>query len=72
MVFQCEGGRGKESEAVAAVEEDDDGEGSGVRVHGNEEVEPKVELQKKNVWFAFMCVGGCYKVKEGIDFFFFF
>ena len=39
MVLQCEGGRGKESQA-AAVEEDDNGEGSGVRVHGNEEAEP--------------------------------
>ncbi|KAK9992743.1 hypothetical protein SO802_027728 [Lithocarpus litseifolius] len=49
----CEGGRGKESKA-AAVEEDDNGEGSGVR--GNKEAKPKVELQKKNVWFVFMCV----------------
>ena len=75
MVLQCKGGRGKESEA-AAMEEDDDEEGSGVCVHvrvrGNEEAKPKVELQKKNVWFVFMCVGACYKVEEGLDFFSFF
>ena len=50
------------------MEEDDDGEGSSVR--GNEEVELEVELQKKNVWFVFVCVGVCHKVEEEMDFFF--
>ena len=60
------------------MEEDDDEEGSGVyvcvcvHVRGNEEAEPKVKLQKKNVWFVFMCVGACYKVEEGMDLFSFF
>ena len=67
LVLQCKGGRWKESKA-ATVEEDDDREGSGV--HGNEEVELEVELQKKNVWFVFVCVGVCHKVEEEMDFFF--
>ena len=71
LVLQCEGGRGKESEA-AIMAKDDNGEESGIRVRGNKEAKPKVELQKKNVWFVFVCVGGCYKVDEGMDFFFFF
>ena len=71
LVLQCEGGRGKESEA-AIMAEDDNGEESGIRVRGNKEAEPKVELQKKNVWFVFVCVGACYKVDEGMDFFFIF
>ena len=50
------------------MEEDDDRLGSGV--HGNEEVELEVELQKKNVWFVFVCVGVCHKVEEEMDFFF--
>ena len=54
------------------MEEDDNREGSGVRVCGNEEAKPEVELQKKNVWFVFMCVGACYKVEEGMNLFFFF
>ena len=54
------------------MEEDDNGEGSGVCVCGNEEAEPEVELQKKNVWFVFVCVGACYKVEEGMNFLFFF
>ena len=54
------------------MEKDDDGEGSGVRVCGNEEEEPKVELQKKNVWFVFLCVGACYKIEEGMNFVFYF
>ena len=52
------------------MEEDDDREGSGV--HGNEEVELEVELQKKNVWFVFVCVGVCHKVEEEMDLFFIF
>ena len=50
------------------MEKDDDEEGSSVR--GNEEVELEVELQKKNMMFIFMCVGACYKVEEGMNFFF--
>ena len=50
---------------------DDNGEESGICVRGNKEAEPKVELHKKNVWFVFVCVGACYKVDEGMDFFFF-
>ena len=69
LVLQCKGGRWKESKA-AAVEEDDDRLGSGV--HGNEEVELEVELQKKNVWFVFVCVGVCHKVEEEMDLFFIF
>ena len=71
LVLQCEGGRGKESEA-AIMAEDDNGEESGIRVRGNKEAKPKVELQKKNVWFVFVCVGACNKVDEGMDFFFYF
>ena len=52
------------------MEEDDDRLGSGV--HGNEEVELEVELQKKNVWFVFVCVGVCHKVEEEMDFFFYY
>ena len=52
------------------MEEDDDREGSGVQ--GNEEVELEVELQKKNVWFVFVCVGVCHKVEEEMDLFFIF
>ena len=66
LVLQCEGGRGKESEA-AIMAEDDNGEESGIRVRENKEAEPKVELQKKNVWFVFVCVGVCYKVDEGME-----
>ena len=56
LVLQCEGGRGKESEA-AIMAEDDNGEESGIRVRENKEAEPKVELQKKNV--VCFCVCGC-------------
>ena len=54
------------------MEEDDEGEGSGVCVRGNEKAELEVELQKKNVWFVFLYVGACYKIEEGMNFFFFF
>ena len=54
------------------MEEDDDGEGSGVCVRGNEKAELEVELQKKNVWFVFLCVGVCYKIEEGMNFVFYF
>ena len=52
------------------MEEDDEGEGSGVCVRGNEKAELEVELQKKNVWFVFLYVGACYKIEEGMNFFF--
>ena len=54
------------------MEENDDGEGSGVRVRGNKKAELEVELQKKNVWFVFLCVGVCYKIEEGMNFVFYF
>ena len=67
LVLQCEGGRGKESEA-AIMAKDDNGEESGICVRGNKEAEPKVELHKKNVWFVFVCVGAT-KLMKGWTFF---